>query len=79
VTTPNWVSGTHRIVGRIGGRTGSFVLQHVGTFDGQTAKAELLVVSGSGTGDLRELKGSGSFLAGMGPEGERSISFDYDL
>ena len=71
--------GLERVAGAIEGKKGSFVLQHVGTFDGQTAKAELLVVPGSGTGDLRELSGNGSFLAGMGPEGKRSISFDYDL
>lgn len=65
--------------GAIEDRSGSFVLQHVGTFDGQTAKAEVLVVPGSGTGDLRDLTGKGSFLAGMGPEGERSIALDYDL
>ncbi len=71
--------GLERVVGGIDGRTGSFVLQHVGTFDGQTAQADVLVVPGSGTGDLRDLKGEGSFVAGMGPEGERILSFDYDL
>jgi hypothetical protein len=71
--------GFERIVGAIEDRSGSFVLQHVGTFDGRIAKAELLVVPGSGTGDLRDLTGRGSFLAGMGPEGERSIALDYDL
>ena len=71
--------GLERIEGAIEDRSGSFVLQHVGTFDGETAKAEVLVVPGSGTGDLRDLTGKGSFLAGMGPDGERSIALDYDL
>jgi len=36
--------GLERVVGRIGDRTGTFVLQHVGTFDGQVSKAQLTVV-----------------------------------
>lgn len=71
--------GLERILGRIGDDTGSFVLQHVGTFDGESAKADVLIVPGSGTDELRDLQGKGSFLAGMGPGGERSISLDYDL
>jgi hypothetical protein len=43
--------GLERVVGTIGGRSGSFVLQHTGTFDGSCAKADLSVVPGSGTGD----------------------------
>jgi hypothetical protein len=71
--------GLERVVGTIGGKKGSFVLQHVGAFDGQTANADVLVVPGSGTDDLRDIEGKGRFVAGMGPDGERSISFDYDL
>ena len=40
--------GLERIVGRVGERSGSFVLQHTGTFEGGTAKAEWIVVPGSG-------------------------------
>ena len=32
--------GLERIVGTLGGKQGSFVLQHSGSFDGKTAKAE---------------------------------------
>ncbi len=71
--------GLERVLGRIGEKTGSFVLQHVGTFDGESANGDVLVVPGSGTGDLRDLQGKGTFRAGMGPEGERSISLDCDL
>jgi hypothetical protein len=71
--------GLERVVGAIDGKRGSFVVQHVGTFDGETARADLLIVPGSGADDLRELSGKGSLVAGMGPDGERSISFDYDL
>src|SRR6266545_3119872 len=70
--------GLERVVGKIGGRSGSFVLQHVGTFDGQLATSELLIVPGSGTDDLDGLRGKGSFEAGMGPDGVRSFTLDYD-
>jgi hypothetical protein len=70
--------GVERIVGSIGGKTGTIVLRHVGAFDGQMAKADLLVVPGSGTGELRGARGEGSFEAGLGPEGVRSISLDVD-
>jgi Protein of unknown function (DUF3224) len=71
--------GLERIVGTIGGKTGSFVLQHIGTFDGQVAKAQLLVVPGSGTRELGGLRGEGSFEAGLGPEGARSITLEVDV
>ena len=43
-------TGLERIVGSVGGRAGSFVLEHRGTFAGDTAKATWSVVPGSGTG-----------------------------
>jgi Protein of unknown function (DUF3224) len=70
--------GIERIVGSIVGRTGSVVLRHVGAFDGQMATADLLVVAGSGTGELRGVRGEGSFEAGLGPEGKRHISLDVE-
>ena len=70
--------GIERIVGSIGGKAGTVVLRHVGVFDGQVAKADLLVVSGSGTGELRGVRGEGSFEAGFGPEGVRSISLEVE-
>jgi hypothetical protein len=71
--------GLERVVGKLAGRSGTFVLQHLGRFDGQTAQADLLVVPGSGTGDLAGVRGSGSFEAGLGPEGERNINLEAEL
>lgn len=71
--------GVERIVGALGDKTGSFVVQHVGSFDGQIAKSDLTVVPGSGTGELDGLTGGGTFEAGMGSEGKRSVTLDYDL
>jgi hypothetical protein len=53
--------GLECLVGRIGGRSGSFVLQHSGTAQGGTVKATYFVVPGSGAGDLRGLRGEGGF------------------
>jgi Protein of unknown function (DUF3224) len=71
--------GLERVVGSVQGHAGSFVLRHTGTFDGQTAKAALEVVPGSGTDALRTMKGDGTLVAGMGKDGEREITLDYEL
>ena len=42
-------SGFEKVVGSLGGRTGSFVLRHTGSYDGEKATAEYEVVPGSGT------------------------------
>jgi hypothetical protein len=57
-----------RVVGRVGGRSGSFVLQGSGEFEGVTAKGTWLVMPGSGSGVLRGLRGEGGFVAHHGPE-----------
>ena len=68
--------GLERVTGSLGDRSGSFVLQHTGTFEGGTAKATCTVVPGSGTGDLSSLRGEANFAA----EGrEAPITLDYDL
>ena len=70
--------GMQRVVGRIGGRAGSFVmLQTDGTFDGKVAKGRLTIVPGSGTDELAGLSGSGEFNAPMG--GEPSSELEYEL
>lgn len=71
--------GLERVVGSVAGKKGTFVLQHVGTFDGQTAQADLLIIPGSGTGELDGLRGRGSFQAGLGPDGERNISLETEF
>ena len=56
--------GLERIKGAIGGRRGSLVLQHVGTFEDGAAKATLTVVSG--TDELKGATGSGELVADPG-------------
>jgi hypothetical protein len=69
--------GLERVVGSVGGRSGSFVLQHSGTFKGGVATVTLLVVPGSGTGDLRGLGGNGEFA--VGHQQPYSMTLDYDF
>ncbi len=40
--------GLERVNGSVGGKSGSFVLQHVGTFEGGTAKSNWFVVPAAG-------------------------------
>jgi hypothetical protein len=69
--------GLERVVGRLGDRSGSFVLQHTGTFEDGTAKATWLVVPGSGAGQLRGLRGEGGFASAHAES--YSMTLDYDL
>src|SRR5262245_37031825 len=45
-------AGAERVVGTVGGRSGSFVLRHEGVFAQETATTTLTVVAGCGTGEL---------------------------
>ena len=69
--------GLERIVGRIGGKTGTFVLQRSGAFEGGEAKESYSVVPGSGTGELVGLRGDGRSSVGHGME--HPFTLDYEL
>lgn len=60
--------GLERIVGRIGGRAGTFVLRRAGVFESGQAKESYSVIPGSGTGELRGLRGDGTSAVGHGTE-----------
>ena len=67
--------GLERVVSRIGGRSGSFVLQHIGTFADGVAKVTLSIVAGSGTGDLATIAGEGQFEVGHQPPYVVTLSY----
>ena len=69
--------GLERINGRVAGRTGSFVLQRTGVFEGGQAKESYFVIPGSATGDLAGLHGDGKSAVGHGME--HPFVLDYDL
>lgn len=70
--------GLERITGSVGGRSGSFVLQHSGTFEDGVAKVTLSVVPGSGTGDLRGMKGDGGFSVGHQPPYAMTLDYHFE-
>ena len=70
-------SGFEKVVGSLGGRSGSFVLRHTGSYDGAKARAEYEVVPGSGTGELAGLSGTGGFSAGHAEE--HDMTLDYEV
>src|SRR4051794_30780431 len=68
--------GLERIVGRIRDKSGTFVLQRTGTFEGGQAKESYSVIPGSGTGDLQGLLGDGSSAVGHGMEHPFTLSYE---
>jgi len=68
--------GLERIVGRIGAKTGTFVLQRIGVFEHGLAKESYSVIPGSATGELEGLRGDGSSAVGHGMEHPFSLTYD---
>jgi Protein of unknown function (DUF3224) len=67
--------GVERVTGILAGRSGTFVLQDEGTLEGSTVSGNWFVVPGSGTGELRGLRGEGGFTAQLGQRAD--ITLDY--
>ncbi len=67
--------GYEQMTGRLNDRSGSFVLQHIGTFENGAVKTTLTIVPGSATGDLSGLQGTGTF----GGDGEAKFALDYEF
>jgi hypothetical protein len=70
-------TGFQRMSGQLGGRPGTFVARADGTFSGGEARTQWEVVSGSGTGELAGIRGSGSAVSSSAPGG--TFSLDYEL
>lgn len=68
--------GLERVVGRIGGKAGTFVLQRTGIFESGEAKESYSVIPGSATGDLQGLLGDGSSAVGHGTEHPFTLSYE---
>ena len=68
--------GLEQVVGRIGGKSGSFVLQRTGQFEGGQAKESYSVIPGSATGDLQGLQGDGRTAVGHGMEHPFVLSYE---
>jgi hypothetical protein len=68
--------GLERIVGRVGGKAGSFVLQRTGTFENGQATESYSVVPGSATGELHGLRGAGTSAVGHGMEHPFELTYE---
>jgi hypothetical protein len=69
--------GLERITGRLAGRSGTFVLQRTGVFEGGLAKESYLVIPGSGTGELSGLRGDGT--SSLGHANDYPFTLKYEL
>ncbi len=69
--------GIQRVVGSLGGKKGTFLIQTIGTFDGKTAQGDWALIEGSGTDELTGISGEGTFGAPHGSTAEYQL--DYDL
>jgi hypothetical protein len=68
--------GLERVVGHVGGKAGSFVLQRTGVFENGVAKESYFVIPGSGTGELQGLRGEGTSAVGHGTEYPVTLSYE---
>ena len=69
--------GYERVVGKIGARSGSFVLEDKGVFEAGMAKSSLRVMPNSGAGELSGLRGEGSYATGHAKE--HAMTFAYEI
>jgi hypothetical protein len=67
--------GIERVAGAVGDRTGTFLLQDVGTVQGNVVSGDWFVIPGSGTGQLTGLRGEGGFRANLGESAQ--VHLDY--
>jgi hypothetical protein len=66
-----------KVTGILGGRKGTFVLQHSGTMNRGAPHLSVTVVPDSGTGELTGLSGGMSIT--IGPKGEHSYEMQYEV
>ncbi|HEU4747712.1 MAG TPA: DUF3224 domain-containing protein [Gemmatimonadaceae bacterium] len=70
--------GLEQVAGRMSEKTGTFVLQRTGMFEGGQAKESYSVIPGSATGELQGLRGDGSSAVGHGMEHPFTLSYELD-
>lgn len=68
--------GLERVVGRIAGKSGSFVLQRIGVFEDGQAKESYTVIPGSATGELHGLSGDGNSALGHGTDYPFTLNYE---
>ena len=64
------------VSGKLGGRQGSFALQHFATMDANGPKMQVIVAPGTGAGELRGITGTFKIRA---EDGQHFYEFEYTL
>ncbi|GIF65527.1 hypothetical protein Ais01nite_35620 [Asanoa ishikariensis] len=67
------------ITGTLDGRSGSFVLQGAGTYDGKAARVDVAVVPGSGTGELAGISGTAESVSTHADYPHMPLTIRYEL
>lgn len=67
--------GIERVSGTVAGKNGTFLLQDAGTVKDNIVSGDWFVIPGSGTEELKGLRGEGGFKANLG-EGA-TVHLDY--
>ncbi len=70
--------GMAMVEGRVDSRSGTFVLQHAGVYESGVANITLSVVRGSGTGELRGLRGSATISVGHNKTHGMALEYDFE-
>lgn len=69
--------GIEEIVGRVDGKSGSFLLEHEGSHENGVAKSSFKIVPNSGTGELTGIHGEGSYEA-THEEAELTLNYFFE-
>ncbi len=70
--------GLQRLTGTVAGRRGSLVLAAEGAHEGGSSRIRWTVVSGSGTGELAGITGTGSMTAPGGANGTYELTHTFE-
>src|SRR6185295_7055895 len=68
---------TERVIGNLGGRSGTFLLAHRGVMNRGAQQLEIDVVPDSGTGELQGM--AGKLSINVAPDGKHFYDFEYTL
>lgn len=70
--------GMEQFVGKVDGKSGSFVLQGSGKFENSVASSTSTIIEGSGTGELKGIRGTWKSVSGENGT-PFTITLDYDF
>jgi hypothetical protein len=71
--------GLEYLSGRIGDRSGGFILQHIGSIKSGQSISTLNIISGSGTGDFEGMRGHGRTTWGLHGNDPSQVLLEYSF